>query len=260
VGNNEKMTPSQQARYITRWIKDYASKNQIMTLVVGVSGGIDSAVVSTLCAKTGLLTVAVSMPIRQSQATHDLSQQHCEWLTNNYKNVTARTVDLSRTFRRFEKATAEFDNELAGANSRSRLRMMCLYQIAQSQGGIVVGTGNKVEDFGVGFFTKYGDGGVDISPIGNCMKTEVWAMGRSMGILDAIISAAPTDGLWADERTDEQQLGMTYPELERAMLQAEGIIPVDSDEEQQKLNRYLELRARNLHKMKPVPVCEIPKS
>ena len=253
------MTPSQQARYITQWIKTYARENKISTLVVGVSGGIDSAVVSTLCAKTGLPTTAVSMPIRQSQATHELSQQHCEWLTNNYKNVTVYTVDLTPTFRQFEKATAEFENELASANSRSRLRMMCLYQIAQSQGGIVVGTGNRVEDFGVGFFTKYGDGGVDISPIGDCMKTEVWAMGRSMGILDAIVTAAPTDGLWADGRTDEQQLGMTYAELEQAMHWDQNNLLPESDAHAQQLKRYREIRSKNLHKMKPIPICEMPK-
>jgi NAD+ synthase len=254
------MTPKQQAQHIVRWIKGYVCEHKIKTLVVGVSGGIDSAVVSTLCAQTGLPTVAVSMPIKQSQATHDLSQQHCEWLISNYDNVSVYTVDLTPTFRQFEEATAEFDNELASANSRSRLRMMCLYQIAQSHGGIVVGTGNRVEDFGVGFFTKYGDGGVDISPIGDCMKTEVWAMGRVLGVPENIITAAPTDGLWADGRTDEQQLGMTYPELERAMLQHEGVLFADSLEDQEKLNRFLSIRKRNLHKMKPIPVCEIPKS
>lgn len=254
------MTPKQQAQHIIRWIKNYARKHKIKTLVVGVSGGIDSAVVSTLCAQTGLPTIAVSMPIRQSKDTHSLSQQHCEWLANNYDNVTVHTVDLTPVFRQFEKATADFDNELAYANSRSRLRMMCLYQIAQANGGIVVGTGNKVEDFGVGFFTKYGDGGVDISPIGDCMKTEVWSMGRELGVLPEIIDAAPTDGLWADGRTDEQQLGMTYPELEQAMIDDEYSFPATSREQAQRLKRYREIRAKNLHKMNPIPVCEMPKS
>lgn len=254
------MTPRQRSKYITDWIKRYARANKIKTLVIGVSGGIDSAVVSTLCAKTGLPTHAVSMPIKQSKTTHQLSQQHCEWLANNYDNVTVHTVDLTPTFRQFEKATAEFDNELASANSRSRLRMMCLYQIAQANSGIVVGTGNKIEDFGVGFFTKYGDGGVDISPIGDCLKTEVWDMGRELGVLQEIIDAAPTDGLWADGRTDEQQLGMTYAELERAMIDDEYSMPAATREQAQRLKRYREIRARNLHKMTTIPVCKMPQS
>jgi NAD+ synthase len=253
------MTPQQQIKHITAWIKRYARTNKITTLVVGVSGGIDSAVVSTLCAQTGLPTIAVSMPIRQSQNTHQLSQQHCEWLIKNYDTVTVSTVDLTPTFSQFEKATAEFNNELAYANSRSRLRMMCLYQIAQANSGIVVGTGNRVEDFGVGFFTKYGDGGVDISPIADCLKTEVWDMGRELGVLQEIIDAEPTDGLWADGRTDEQQLGMTYTELERAMMDDEYNLPVPTRKQAQNLKRYREIRARNLHKMAPIPVCKMPK-
>jgi len=260
VGNPTAMTPKQQAQHIVRWIKSYAREHRITTLVVGVSGGIDSAVVSTLCARTGLPTIAVSMPIKQSKTTHQLSQQHCEWLASNYNNVAIHTVDLTPTFRQFEKATTAFDNELASANSRSRLRMMCLYQIAQSQGGIVVGTGNRVEDFGVGFFTKYGDGGVDISPIGDCMKTEVWAMGQELGILQEIIDAAPTDGLWDDGRTDEQQLGMTYAELECAMTDNEQGLPPTTRDRAQRLKKYLSIRARNLHKMNPIPVCEMPKA
>ena len=188
------MTPKQQISRITKWIKNYATKNRVKTLVIGVSGGIDSAVVSTLCAKTGLPVIAVSMPIKQSKATHSLSVAHGEWLTENFENVQHRTVDLTPTFKQFEKLF-ESGTDLAFANSRSRLRMICLYQIAQDNGGIVVGTGNKVEDFGVGFFTKYGDGGVDISPIGDCLKTQVWAMGRELEVLPEIIDADPTDGL-----------------------------------------------------------------
>ena len=265
------MTPRQRINHITKWIKNYATRNKIKTLVVGVSGGIDSAVVSTLCARTGIHTMAVSMPIRQSKHTHELSVKHAYWLTTQFDNAENYTVDLTPTFKQFEKATSDlFANELAFANSRSRLRMMTLYQIAQATSGIVVGTGNKVEDFGVGFFTKYGDGGVDISPIGDCMKTDVWAMGRELGIMPEIIDAAPTDGLWADGRTDEDQIGMTYPELERMMaldfLKRANIVDSDmpssaklSADDRKKLKRYQELRARNLHKMQPIPVCMMPK-
>lgn len=257
------MTPKQRINHITKWIKSYATKNRIKTLVVGVSGGIDSAVVSALCARTGLPTIAVSMPIHQSKTTHNLSMAQGTWLRENFENVQHRTVDLTPTFRQFERIW-DGASELGLANSRSRLRMMCLYQIAQDEGGIVVGTGNRVEDFGVGFFTKYGDGGVDISPIGDCMKTDVWAMGRELGIIEAIITAAPTDGLWADGRTDEDQLGMTYPELEIMMhldtLMDDNIERMSMDRAQRtKLKRYQELRARNLHKMQPIPVCEMPR-
>jgi NAD+ synthase len=257
------MTPKQQVDHITRWIKSYATKNKIKTLVVGVSGGIDSAVVSTLCAKTGIYTMAVCMPIKQSKHTHELSVKHAYWLTEQFDNAENYTVDLTPTFKQFERAMGDvFDNELAFANSRSRLRMMTLYQIAQCHDGIVVGTGNRVEDFGVGFFTKYGDGGVDISPIADCMKTEVWAMGHELGIMSEIINAAPTDGLWADGRTDEDQLGMTYPELEHAMRLDSGDADIHgalklSKLEKAQLKKYRELRARNMHKMNPIPVCKI---
>ena len=257
--HTEIMTPKQRINHITRWIKSYATKNKINTLVVGVSGGIDSAVVSTLCARTGLYTIAVSMPIRQSEHTHDLSVRHGEWLKDNFELVDHYTIDLTPTFEQFEHATRVFSDELAYANSRARLRMATLYQLAQANNGIVVGTGNRVEDFGVGFFTKYGDGGVDISPIGDCMKTEVWAMGRELGVLPEIIDAAPTDGLWADGRTDEDQLGMTYADLETAMHIDEGRIQCNDKSSNSNLKRYREIRARNLHKMQPIPVCQIPK-
>jgi len=169
--------------HIVKWIKSYATRNKINTLIVGVSGGIDSAVVSTLCARAGLYVIAVSMPIRQSEHTHDLSMRHGQWLKDTFELVDHFVIDLTSAFEQFEHATRVFSDELAYANSRARLRMMTLYQLAQANSGIVVGTGNKVEDFGVGFFTKYGDGGVDISPIGDCMKTEVWAMGRELGVL-----------------------------------------------------------------------------
>jgi NAD+ synthase len=255
------MTPKQRINYITKWIKSYATKNKIDTLVVGVSGGIDSAVVSTLCARTGLYTIAVSMPIRQSEHTHDLSVRHGQWLKDNFELVDHYTIDLTPAFEQFEHATRVFSDELAYANSRARLRMATLYQLAQANNGIVVGTGNRVEDFGVGFFTKYGDGGVDISPIGDCLKTEVWAMGRELDVIQDIIDAAPTDGLWEDGRTDEDQIGMTYPDLER-MMSVDSQIPGShklSSDDRKKLKRYQELRARNSHKMQPIPVCMLPK-
>ena len=237
--------------------------------MVGISGGIDSSVVSTLCADTGIETIAVSMPIRQSRRTHDLSMRHGAWLQARSDNVQHRVVRLDPVWRQFERLWADA-TDLGLANSRSRLRMMTLYQIAQDAGGIVVGTGNRVEDFGVGFFTKYGDGGVDISPIGDCMKTDVWAMGQELGLLKEIIDAPPTDGLWADDRNDEDQLGMSYPDLERMMSLdfLKRVKGVDSDmpgyiklnaDDRKKLKRYQELRAQNMHKMTPVPVCMIPR-
>jgi NAD+ synthase len=256
------MTPRKRVKFITQWIRSYARAHKISRLVVGISGGIDSAVVSALCARTGLPTIAVSMPIHQSPRTHSLSIAQGTWLVEHFENAQHRTVDLTPTFRQFSKL---FDggSELGLANSRSRLRMMCLYQIAQEEHGIVVGTGNRVEDFGVGFFTKYGDGGVDISPIGDCAKTEVWDMGRELGILPEIIEAAPTDGLWDDGRTDEAQLGMTYPELEDMMrldaLQDHEPEKIGMDRAQKtKLRQYQQIRARNLHKMLPIPVCKMP--
>ena len=250
---------NRKAKYIQDWIRRYADQHNIKTLVVGVSGGIDSAVVSTLCAHTAVPVVAVSMPILQSAHTHNLSQRHCEWLRERFVNVRTRTIDLTATFEQFRDTIGEFDSELGLANSRARLRMTCLYQIAQSTGGIVVGTGNRVEDFGVGFYTKYGDGGVDISPIGDCLKTEVWAMGRELGIIRDIIDAEPTDGLWSDTRTDQDQLGMTYLELEEAMrldplTDDVGLKILDADVAA-RLQRYRQIRAANLHKMLPIPVC-----
>ena len=261
------MTAKQQINHIVKWLKAYAKSAKISTFVVGISGGIDSSVVSALCAQTGLKTIVVQMPIRQNKKLDNRSSMQAGWLLDRYKeNVTHMSMDLTPVFTAFEKKTAPFcdvDNalqvELAFANSRARLRMMTLYQIAQSHGALVVGTGNKVEDFGVGFFTKYGDGGVDISPIGDCMKTEVWNMGREFGLPQEIIDAEPTDGLWDDGRTDEGQLGMTYPELELAMRQ-----DTDSEQEQcatgaekKRLKKYRAIRTRNMHKMNPIPVCRL---
>ena len=218
------------------------------SLVIGVSGGIDSSVSSTLSAMTGLRTIVLSMPIKQKAEQHDLSQKHKEWLKNKFSNVEGYTLELDDVFKSFENTLSKFENEHGMANSRARLRMTTLYQVAAANSGIVVGTGNKVEDFGVGFYTKYGDGGVDISPIADCNKTEVWELGKELGILDEIINAAPTDGLWDDGRTDEGQLGLSYQELEEAM----------ENPNSKNRNKYTEIRKMNLHKMEAIPVCKIP--
>ena len=274
----DKMTPKQKINHIVKWIKSYAKSAKINTLVVGISGGIDSSVVSALCASTGLKTIVVQMPIRQNRKLDNRSSMQAGWLLDHYKdNVTHISVDLTTVFSAFEKkieplcGAEEYNHEtylLASANSRARLRMMTLYQIAQCHNGLVVGTGNKVEDFGVGFFTKYGDGGVDISPIGDCLKTAVWDMGREFGLPQEIIDAEPTDGLWDDGRTDEGQLGMSYPDLENAMRLdqwereeshlTEGLLTMSKTEKAQ-LKQYQKIRSRNLHKMLPIPVCTMPK-
>ena len=240
---------------IKDWIKDYATKNNIDQLIVGVSGGIDSAVTSTLCALTGIPTYCIVMPIRQKQEQTDLGIDHCLWLGENYMNASWEMIDLTKVFETFEDLFLAPKNELALANSRARLRMMTLYQKAQTFNGIVVGTGNKVEDFGVGFYTKYGDGGVDISPLADLYKTEVWELGKTLGIDQRIIDAKPTDGLWADNRIDEDQLnGLTYPELEWCMQNID--LPVEDMTEQQmdNIELYKTIRSKNLHKMQPIPV------
>jgi len=235
--------------YIKNWITDYCNSmpKKPDSLVVGVSGGIDSAVTSSICALTGKTTIVISMPIKQIKEQHNLSIKHQEWLKNNFKNVESYLVDLDKVFETFKTSLTKFDSEHGLANSRARLRMATLYQAASSNNGIVVGTGNKIEDFGVGFYTKYGDGGVDISPIADCTKSQIWDMGRSLGISKEIIKAQPTDGLWDDGRTDVSQIGMSYQELEQAM----------KDPNSKDHKKYLEIRKRNLHKMKPIPVCKM---
>ena len=242
------MKSEDRVEFIIEWIKNYCKliKFQPVSLVVGVSGGIDSAVTSTLCAKTGMKTIAVSMPIKQNKDQHNLSIDHLNWLKKNFDNVITKVINLDETFNTFFNTIKEFNSELAFANSRSRLRMITLYQVAQSSNGLVVGTGNKVEDFGVGFFTKYGDGGVDISPIADCTKTQVWEIGKTLSIIENIINAKPTDGLWDDSRNDEKQLGLSYKQIEDAMIN-----PLSEN-----YNKYLEIRKKNLHKMKPIPVCK----
>jgi len=233
---------------IVSWLKEYATTNNIKAFVIGVSGGIDSAVSSTLAAKTGLPTYALGMPILQKQEQESLSDVHLEWLENNFSNVISHKFDLTNVFETFKNTMRELgEDNHALANSRSRLRMVTLYQVATSVGGIVVGTGNKVEDYGVGFYTKYGDGGIDIAPIADLYKTEVWALGEHLGVDAGIISAAPTDGLWDDGRTDEDQIGASYVELEEAMEYGTG----SALEVLQKFNKL------NTHKMNPIPTFKL---
>ena len=244
---------------ISIWIRGYAEANGIETLVVGVSGGIDSAVASTLSAMTGMETVVLNMPIHQDPLQYELSNRHIEWMKSKWGNVESRDFDLSLTYDKFCSELREDGiSELSLANSRARLRMTTLYAIAGSNNGIVVGTGNKVEDFGVGFFTKYGDGGVDISPIADLFKSEVYAIGKELEILKEIREASPTDGLWEDGRTDEEQIGASYEELEWAMKEVENPSESDlSEREQEVLNLYMGLHTTNLHKMSRIPVFKL---
>ena len=244
------MKSSEKIKFISNWIKTYVDQmpSKAQSLVIGISGGIDSSVSSTLSAMTGIKTIVLSMPIRQKDNQHNLSLKHQEWLIKNFKNVEAHNINLDKLFDSFSTTLDKFDNEHGFANSRARLRMATLYQVAAANKGIVVGTGNKVEDFGVGFYTKYGDGGVDISPIADCNKTDVWELGKELGILKEIIDAPPTDGLWDDGRTDEGQLGFKYHDLEDAMKNP------NSPHRQE----YEKIRKQNLHKMEPIPVCKIP--
>ena len=246
------MDVKKRANIITEWINNYcdSASYKPKSLVVGISGGIDSSVVSTLCANTGRKTIVLTMPIKQIKSQHDLSLSHAKWLKEKYSNVEHHLIEMDKIFNSFSDVLNKFDHEHGYANSRARLRMATLYQVAAANSGIVVGTGNKVEDFGVGFYTKYGDGGVDISPIADCTKSQVWELGRHLGISDDIINTPPTDGLWNDGRNDVEQLGMTYEDLEKAM----------KDKKDPNYKKYLEIREKNLHKMKPIPVCTFNES
>ena len=251
---NDKM--QEVASEIVGWIKRYADEHSIETLVVGISGGVDSSLTSTLCAMTGLKTVAVRMPIHQLTTQSDMSKFHASWLLEKFDNVVIDEKDLSSVFDSFKNIFSADDcTSLSLANTRSRLRMVTLYQIASTSNGIVVGTGNKVEDFGVGFYTKYGDGGVDISPIADLYKTEVWDLASFLGISREIVEAPPTDGLWDDGRTDEDQIGATYKELEEVM-KGRLSSPLD-DRQKEVLNIYNSFHKANQHKMDPIPVCKI---
>ena len=251
---------SEQIQY---WLKEYVTDSKQKGFVIGVSGGIDSAVVSTLCAETGIPTIVVSLPIKE-KVGHNLSLEHIKNLCDKYPNVKSVEVDLTNTFESFYNSVtndSDVDN-LSMANVRSRLRMITLYHVAQSNGMLVVGTGNKVEDFGIGFYTKYGDGGVDISPIADLMKSEVYELGKYLGVTENILKARPTDGLWTDGRTDEDQIGATYDELEWAMIYLEtGILDYatcpDIDRQREVLKIYTSRHNANKHKMNPIPVCKI---
>ena len=250
---------------IVSWIKNYVEENKIKSLVVGVSGGIDSAVVSTLCAETELPTYVLSMPLHSSFDNDNLSDSHCDFLEKKYSNVTKIRIDLTSTY---ENLLKSFDfwvgegeytsNNLANANTKSRIRMVTLYQVAGNVGGIVVGTGNKVEDYGVGFYTKYGDGGVDIAPIADLYKTEVWELGKYLGVDQRIIEAKPTDGLWEDGRTDEDQIGTSYEMLEWVMEKGLLEDPMFLNEEQTKsIQVYQKFNSQNKHKMLSIPTFKL---
>ena len=251
--NKTIMNSTKKIDYISKWIKNYVDnmQNPAQTLIVGVSGGIDSALTSTLSSLTGIKTVAISMPILTNKNTSDLGTVHGKWLLNNFPNAQFMNIDLTESYKTFYSQLfgAEQISALGFANSKARLRMMTLYQVASTQNGLVVGTGNKVEDFGVGFYTKYGDGGVDISPIADLMKSEVRELSQVLKIDARIINAEPTDGLWDDDRTDEKQLGLSYDELEEAMTNSNSI----------NRDKYKKIRDANVHKMDPIPVCKIPK-
>lgn len=246
-------------QHITQWLKTYAESARVEGFIVGISGGIDSAVTSTLCAETGMKTILLSMPIRQTVAEHSRAKNHMAFMKEKYAHVEIMEIDLTASFEQIE---SDFPKEtvthhLAMANTRSRLRMLTLYAFGQTHKCLVAGTGNKVEDFGVGFYTKYGDGGVDISPIADLMKTEVWDLARALGVLPEIIDAKPTDGLWEDKRSDEDQIGASYPELEWAM-EFKGDENQLSAREREVLKIYRSFNSANQHKMKPIPICIIP--
>lgn len=249
--------------HIVNWLKEYAENAGTKGFVVGVSGGIDSAVTSSLAARTGHPTLCVEMPIHQSDDQVTRASEHIDHLIAHFPNVKRQEVELTAIFDAFINAlpaTEADQREMALVNSRARLRMTTLYYFAGLHGYLVAGTGNKVEDFGVGFYTKYGDGGVDLSPIADLNKTEVYALGKEMGVIDKIMQAPPTDGLWGDDRTDEDQIGASYPELEWAMdFQASG---KDADvlegRQREVYDIYMRLHRANRHKMEPIPVCAIP--
>jgi len=244
--------------FIVNWIQSYVKTHKLNALVIGVSGGIDSALTSTLCGMTGVKTIVVSIPINQKNNELIRAKKHTDWLLNNFPNLHSETINLTTLFELYKKSIpVKFHSNLSLANTRARLRMTALYQIATKENGIVVGTGNKIEDFGIGFFTKYGDGGVDISPIADLTKSEVKKLAKQVGIITDIIDAEPTDGLWEDGRTDEIQIGATYKELEWAM-QYNGKKKL-TRREKTVLNIYTKLKNQNKHKMTPIPICKIPK-
>ena len=257
------MNNSKVIKHIVNWLNSYSKNSNTKGFIVGISGGIDSAVTSTLCSKTGLKTICVEMPIFQSKEELERSKNHISWLKSNYDNVQSLHIDLTNSFSELKKTISDsnnLNNNLALANTRSRLRMVTLYYYASINNCLVVGTGNKVEDFGVGFYTKYGDGGVDVSPIADLMKSEVRSIGKEMGIINDIIVAKPTDGLWSDTRTDEEQIGASYNELEWAMDELfKGKDESDFLGREKEVFKILkEYNLANKHKMIPIPICKIP--
>ena len=260
------MNTKKVTTHIVDWLENYAKSGKLNGFVIGVSGGIDSAVTSTLCAKTGLPTLCLEMPINQAVSQVNRAKNHIDWLEKNHKNVTRIAINLTPVFDSLIAALPKVNNEesrfMSLANTRARLRMTTLYYFAGLHGYLVAGTGNKVEDFGVGFYTKYGDGGVDLSPIADLMKSEVYEIAKYFGIHQDIIKAPPTDGLWGDDRTDEDQIGASYNELEWAMnMQEQGkTIANFIGREKDVFSIYIRLNTINQHKMQPIPVCEIPKN
>ena len=255
-------SPEKVIDHIVEWLKSYAQKSGMNGFVVGVSGGIDSALTSTLCAKTGLPVLCLEMEIHQEENQVSRAKNHIKWLEKEFPNVTHHSLSLSGVFDAFQDLLPPTDQKdqafLSLANTRARLRMSTLYYFAALHRYLVAGTGNKVEDFGVGFYTKYGDGGVDVSPIADLMKSEVFLLAKTLGVNQEIQNAAPTDGLWGDDRTDEDQLGATYNELEWAMNHVQAETAEFSERQQEVMKIYLSFNKQNQHKMSPIPVCEIP--
>ena len=251
------------SEYISKWLLDYSKKSNTNGFVVGVSGGIDSAVTSTLAAETGKDVLVIEMPIHQHASQVTRAQDHIEFLLRKYPNVRSERVDLTDMYETFRKSIPTTDlasEELALVNTRARIRMTTLFYFAGMHNLLVAGTGNKVEDFGIGFFTKYGDGGVDLSPIADLMKSEVYDLGKELDVIESILTAAPTDGLWGDDKTDEDQIGASYDELEWAMEFIEFSMSEDEINDRQKevLAIYKRMNGANQHKMNPIPVCDIP--
>ena len=254
--------PEKVSKHIIKWINTYLENSKMSGLVVGVSGGIDSALTSTLCAETGKKLICIEMPIMQGDDQVSRSKKHIKWLKSKYPNVSSILINLDNTYNMFVDSIPKNESDkhnLSLANTRSRLRMVTLYYFSALNNFIVAGTGNKVEDFGIGFYTKYGDGGVDISPIADLLKSEVFNLAKYHNIIDEIINARPTDGLWNDNRSDEEQIGATYNELEKAMLDESKSESNLSKREKEVMSIYKSFNSSNRHKMLPIPVCKIPK-
>ena len=253
--------PEKVSKHIISWIKDYISESGAKGLVIGVSGGVDSALASTLCAETRFDVLCLELPIYQDRDQVSRSRKHVEWLKNKYPNVSSKVIQLDETFNSFVNSIPNNNSnkhELSLANTRSRLRMTTLYYFSALNNYIVAGTGNKVEDFGIGFYTKYGDGGVDISPIADLLKSDVFSLAKFHNIIDEIIEAEPNDGLWNDNRSDEDQIGASYEEIENAMKNHKKSDNL-SKRDKEVMDIFNSFHNANKHKMDPIPVCKIPK-